>query len=199
TPSPRRSPAGTPSGVRPPSLYPCARQGLSARQSQACRAAGNRRAVVSATAPEYWREPSSVSSVGRAGLSQFVNRRLESRGEFFDWPRTPVMEEVYSRLSPRHVIVDRDHVQAIRPECLEDRRHFVCKHRHVAGDLGIGIATEKGRPGVETHPGVNGRAHLLQLQIVATDRDLVDLSILLPFVANQLRNLGCVNLARRYV
>jgi len=52
------------------------------------------------------------------------------------------MEEVHRGLSAGHVIVDRDHVQPVGTESLEDRCHFLREHCDVAGDLGVRIATK---------------------------------------------------------
>src|SRR5262249_58188203 len=78
---------------------------------------------------------------------------------------------------------------ASRAERLQYGRHFVRKHGDITGDLRIRIGTEERRPGVEAHASIDRGAHFLQVDIVAANRDLVDLTVLLALVPDQLRDL----------
>src|SRR5213593_4864086 len=69
------------------------------------------------------------------------------------------------------------------------------EHRHVSRHSSILIVADKGCPRVESHAGVDCRAHLLQLQVVASDSDLVDRSALLAFVTHDLCDFARVELA----
>ena len=56
------------------------------------------------------------------------------------------------------------------------RRHFAREHGDVAGNRGVVVGADERRPCVQTHPGVDGGAHLGDLQVRAADGDLVDIS-----------------------
>ena len=107
------------------------------------------------------------------------------------------MQEVHRRLVAGHVVVDRDDVQPVRAERLQNRRHLVRQHRDVAGDRGVGVGAEERRPGVQAHARVDRRAHFLQLEIVAADRDLVDRAVLLALMPDDFRDLCGVDRRRR--
>src|SRR5581483_6260720 len=109
----------------------------------------------------------------RFRLPELAERGFERRRELVGRPRAPIVKEVHGRPRMHHVLVDRDDVEAVLPQRLQDGRDLAGEHRDVAGDRGTVVRADERRPGVEPHPRVDRRAHLRQLQIVATDRDLV--------------------------
>src|SRR5437763_12977291 len=57
---------------------------------------------------------------------------------------------------------------------MQDTLYFAFQHRYIPGYHGIVIRSEEGGPGIESHPRVDRRAHLSQLEVVAADGVLVD-------------------------
>src|ERR1035437_6056194 len=92
------------------------------------------------------------------------------------------------------MVVDRNHIESVGTERLEHRNHFLCQHSHITGDLGVGISTEESSPRVEAHASVDRRTHLLEIEVVPSDRNLINRPTLLTFMANQLCDVRSIDL-----
>ena len=85
----------------------------------------------------------------------------------------------------------------LRAQSLQNRRHLIRQHGDVASDLSICICAEEGRPSVQAHAGVDCRTHFFQVDIIAADRDFVDLAVLLALMADQFGDFGCIDWSRQ--
>src|SRR5207249_10575985 len=74
-----------------------------------------------------------------------------------------------------------------RTQRFEHRRHLSIEHRDVAGDDGVRVVAVERGPGIESHAGVDRRAHLLERNVWTADRDFVHGAVLLAVVADDLR------------
>src|SRR5215831_11709041 len=94
------------------------------------------------------------------------------------------------------MLMDRHDVQPIRSQRLQYGSDLIRSHRNVSGDLCIRVTSIESCPGIQSHSRIDGRAHFLDAQVVASNRDLVDLSRLLSFMPHQLHDLGRIDLSR---
>ncbi len=73
---------------------------------------------------------------------------------------------------------------------------FLFQHGHITSDGRLLIGTNEGGPCIKTHPRVDQRSHFFEFQIIASDSYFVYGSILLTFIADDFRDLGCIDFAR---
>src|SRR6185503_3066459 len=136
--------------------------------------------------PSPWRAGCTLV-VSLAALAQLVERRLEARCESCCRAAAPVVQEVDGGLGRGHVMMHSDHVDAVSAQRLQYRRDLVREHGHVARDCRVLIRSDECGPCVQPHPRIDGRAHFFDVQVVATDRDLVDRPVLFTRVTDDLR------------
>src|SRR5262245_13510494 len=92
----------------------------------------------------------------RAGL---LDRGAESGGELLRLALTPIVKKYDWRLGSRHVVMNRDDVDAARSERFQYECHFAIEHGDIPRHNSVAVAPIEGDPGVETHACVDGRAH----------------------------------------
>src|SRR5262245_10313404 len=126
-------------------------------------------------------------------LAEFVRCRFESSSKHFGWTGSPVMQKKDHRSFIRHVMVNGHHLESVFPQCLQNRCDFRFQHCDIArdGSATFGCWYER-RPSVQAHAGVNRSAHLRDLEIIASDSDLVHRAGLFAHVTNDLCKLGCI-------
>src|SRR5258708_7471827 len=111
-------------------------------------------------------------SMRRCTLTQFTQGRSEPDCQFLCWASAPVVQENHQWLFLGHVVMNCDHVEAILPQRLKNRSHFVFKHGYVARNGGVLLRTDKCRPRVEAHTGIDDGSVIFQYQVIATHCDL---------------------------
>lgn len=75
-----------------------------------------------------------------------IDGGFHARRQFLCRSFAPVVEKVDVRIGCRHVVMDRHHIDAIRPEGLQHGCDLRGQHRDVAGDDGLGITAVEGGP-----------------------------------------------------
>lgn len=76
-----------------------------------------------------------------------------------------VVQEHDHRRHAGHMVMNGDDGKTVGPECLEYNRQLALEHRHVASDHRISIGAREGRPGVQSHAGVDERTVFAHLEI----------------------------------
>jgi hypothetical protein len=81
---------------------------------------------------------------------------------------------VVEEMGGEHVLVNGNDVEVVGAESIDDGVDFGVFHGDVAGDLRVGVIAGEGGPGVEAHAGVDERAILVDVEVVAADGEFVD-------------------------
>jgi hypothetical protein len=140
--------------------------------------------------------PLAASALRARGL---VERGPQSLGELHGVVVGPEVHEDETGLLGEHVAVDRRHLDAVLPQRLDHRVHlFPCQHE-VAGDGGLAAAGRLEADG-RCHTGGSGGRELHSVlgdRIAARHRELIDAAIGLPLDADDLIELGGVEIDRR--
>lgn len=105
------------------------------------------------------------------------------------------MQEDDHRFCIGHVMVDGHHIETVASQCLERWGDFGLEHGDVPGNRSIFVGAKESRPGVQAHPGIDRRSHLLYREIIAANGDLVHCAVLFTLVSNDLRDLGRIESA----
>lgn len=86
-----------------------------------------------------------------AGFPLGLQGGLDALGEFLRLFLAPVVSEVECRFFADHVVVQRDDVDAVFPQCLEHRLDFRACHDEIAiHDSGV-VAAGEGRRRAQAH------------------------------------------------
>src|SRR5258706_8500495 len=68
---------------------------------------------------------------------RLVERGAQSLGKLQGIVIGPEMKEEQPRLLIQHVAMDRGHLDAVRPQSLDHRVHFVTRNHEIAGNSGL--------------------------------------------------------------
>src|SRR5258708_25090253 len=113
---------------------------------------------------------------------------FEAGGQFVRRSPASIVEEDYDRSRIGHVVMNRHHLKAVPAQSLKGRCNLTLKHRDIASYGSIFISTNECCPGVEPHASIDGCSHLFHIEVVTSDGDFVNRSILLAFVPHDFRN-----------
>src|SRR5437870_2434306 len=109
-----------------------------------------------------------------ATFTKFIERSLETRGQFIGWAFAPIMKKDDCWRCVNHVVVDGYDIKSVGAQRLESWRDFGFEHRHVASNGSIFVRANERCPSVESHACVYGCSHFFDREVVAAQRDLID-------------------------
>src|SRR5262249_55575482 len=95
-----------------------------------------------------------------SAIAQFIESGLESTSKLFGRPSAPIMQKDHDGPIVCHVMVYRNHVKSVLPECFQHGCDFTLKHRDISSDRRVLFRTHKSGPVIEAHAGVDRSAML---------------------------------------
>src|SRR5262249_26910022 len=130
---------------------------------------------------------------------RLIERRAQSLRELHRVVVRPEVQEEQPRLLVQHVAVDRRHLDSVRAQRLDHRIDFFCDQHEIAGDGSLAAAggLKADRRGHAHGPG-GGHLHpVLAARIAAWYAKLITPAVRLPFGADDLIQLGRIEIDRR--